>query len=170
MGNLEAGKRREKSCTSIMIKKNLIKECTWTIILLTDNEAFFRITEQLRTCGTLECIMTRGSPLFGLQTSGNLHCQRIGVHPVWEGFAWASAGDILVPRLHRDYSAQVRVWTTEAKSFWNRREAQRLWGSPLFRLQTSGHLPCQRIGVHLAREGFDWASARYILAPRLHWD
>jgi hypothetical protein len=48
--------------------------------------------------------------------------------------AWASAGDILVPGLHQDYSAQVRVWATEANSFWDRREPQSFWGSPLFGL------------------------------------
>jgi hypothetical protein len=81
-------------------------------------------------------------------------CQRIGVCPAQEGFAWASAGDILDYGPHLDYSAQVRVCTTVANSFWDRLEPQSFWGSPLFRLQTSGHLPCQRIGVCPAREGF----------------
>jgi hypothetical protein len=77
---------------------------------------------------------------------------------------------ILVPGLHWDYSAQVRVWTTEANSFWDRREPQSFWGSPLFGLQTSGHLPCQRIGVHPAREGFAGAPGGVILVPRYLWD
>jgi hypothetical protein len=34
--------------------------------------------------------------------------------------AGTSAGDILVPRSCLDKSAQVRVWTTEANSFWDR--------------------------------------------------
>jgi hypothetical protein len=38
--------------------------------------------------------------------------------------AGASAGDIWVPGLHQDYSAQVRVWTTEANNFWDRQEPQ----------------------------------------------
>ena len=37
----------------------------------------------------------------------------------FKGFE-ASAGDILDPGLHQDYSAQVRVWTIEANSFWDR--------------------------------------------------
>jgi hypothetical protein len=56
----------------------------------------------------------RGRLSFGLQTSGLLPCQRRGVRPTWEGFATASLGDILVPGSRQDYSAQVRVWTTEA--------------------------------------------------------
>jgi hypothetical protein len=59
-------------------------------------------------------------PLFGLQTSWHLPCQRRGVHPTQEGFAGASVGAILVPGSHQDLSAQVRVWTTEANSFWDR--------------------------------------------------
>jgi hypothetical protein len=64
------------------------------------------------------------------------------------------AGYILDPGLHRDYSAQVIVWITEANSFWDRWEPQSFGGSPLFWLQTSRHLLCQRIGVCPAREGF----------------
>jgi hypothetical protein len=45
----------------------------------------------------------------------------------------------------RDKSAQVRVWTTKANSFWDR---------PRFRLQTFGHLSCQRRGIFPAREDF----------------
>jgi hypothetical protein len=41
-----------------------------------------------------------------------------------EVVASASAGEIFDPGLHQDYSAQVRVWTTEANSFWYRQEPQ----------------------------------------------
>jgi hypothetical protein len=44
----------------------------------------------------------RGSTLFALQTSGHLPCQKMGVCLALEGFSRASAGDILVPRIHRD--------------------------------------------------------------------
>jgi hypothetical protein len=40
-----------------------------------------------------------------------------------------------------------------------------LWGRPHFRLQTSGHLPCQRAGVLPAREGFTGAPGEAILIP-----
>jgi hypothetical protein len=95
-----------------------------------------------------------------------------GVRCQWKSviMAWASVGDILVLGLHRDYSAQVWVWTTEANRFWDRQEPQSFWGSPLFWFQTSGHLPCQRIGVCLAQEGFAWASVGDILDPWLHRD
>lgn len=47
----------------------------------------------------------------------------------------------------QDWSVQVRVWTTEAKSFWNRQKPQSFWGRPCFGVQTHRHLPCQRRGV-----------------------
>jgi hypothetical protein len=40
--------------------------------------------------------------------------------PTQEGFDRGSGEAILVPGSLRDYSAQVRVWTTEANSFWDR--------------------------------------------------
>jgi hypothetical protein len=110
-----------------------------------------------------------GSPLFELQTSIHLPGQRIGVHPAWERFAWASAANILVPGLRWEFSAQVRVWTTEANSFWNRWEPQSFWGSSIFGPQISGHLPGQRIDVHPARVGFAWTSAADIVVPGLLW-
>jgi hypothetical protein len=64
-------------------------------------------------------------------------------------------------------SGQVRVWTTEASSFWDRREPQSFWGSTIFGLQTSGHLPSQRTGVHPAWEAFASGSAGAILVPGL---
>ena len=85
----------------------------------------------------------------------------------FKGFR-ASAGEILDRGLHQDYSAQVRVWTTEANSFWDSQEAQSFSGSPLFGPQISGHLPVQRIGVHLAQECFAWVSAVDILVPGHH--
>jgi hypothetical protein len=36
------------------------------------------------------------------------------------------------PGLHSGKSAQVRVWTTEASSFWDRREPQSFWGRAIF--------------------------------------
>jgi hypothetical protein len=53
-------------------------------------------------------------PHFRLQTSGLLPCKMRDVRPAREGLARASGGDIFVLRSCRDYSAQVRVWTTEA--------------------------------------------------------
>jgi hypothetical protein len=61
---------------------------------------------------------------------------------------------ILVLTLHwkfgrglcRKLSAQARVWTTEGNSFGDRQEPQSFWGSAVFTLQTSGHLPGQRAG------------------------
>ena len=50
--------------------------------------------------------------------------QRLGIRSAQERFAWASATDILVPGPHWVYSAQVRVWNTEAKSFWDRGKPQ----------------------------------------------
>jgi hypothetical protein len=49
---------------------------------------------------------------------------------------------------------KVRVWTAEANSFFDRQKPQSFWGRSLFRLQTSGHFPCQRRGVPTAWEGF----------------
>jgi hypothetical protein len=43
------------------------------------------------------------------QTSGHFPSRRKGVCPVQECFAWASAADILVPGLLREYSGHVRV-------------------------------------------------------------
>jgi hypothetical protein len=50
-------------------------------------------------------------------------------------------GAILVPRPLRDYSAQVRVWTTEPNSFWDRQKPHSFWGRPCFGLQTSSTFP-----------------------------
>jgi hypothetical protein len=49
--------------------------------------------------------------------------------------------------------------TTWSPWVWSRRSPPRsledsVYGRPCFRLQTSGHLPCQRIGVCPAQEGF----------------
>jgi hypothetical protein len=63
-------------------------------------------------------------------------------------------GAILVPGSLRDLSAQVRVWITEANSFWDRWKLHSFWGRPHFRLQISGLLPCQRRSVCTAQEGF----------------
>jgi hypothetical protein len=49
--------------------------------------------------------------------------------------------------------------------FWDRQKPQSFWGRPCFRLQTPGHLPCQRRGVLIAQEGFAKASGRDILVP-----
>jgi hypothetical protein len=56
---------------------------------------------------------------------------------------------------------------TEADSFRDRRDPQSFWGSTLFRLQTSDHLPGQRTGVHPAREAFAPGTAGAILVPGL---
>jgi hypothetical protein len=54
---------------------------------------------------------------------------------------------------------------TEANSFWDRWEPQSFCGRPQFTLQTSGHLPCQRRGVHPAWEAVAGASGGDILVP-----
>jgi hypothetical protein len=71
----------------------------------------------------------------------------------------------LVPRLLRDYSAQVRVWTTEANSFWDRQKPHSFWGRPHFGLQTSGHLPCRRRGIRPTWKAFAKVPGRAILVP-----
>jgi hypothetical protein len=53
-----------------------------------------------------------------------------------------------VPRFHQDWSAQVRVWTSKANSFWDRQKPHSFWGRSCFGLQTPRHLPRQRRGVH----------------------
>jgi hypothetical protein len=101
---------------------------------------------------------------FRLQTTSNLPGQRTGVRLARDASASSSAVAILVPGLCRGQSAQVRVWTTEASSFWDTRGPQSFWGSAVLRLQTSSHLPGQRTGVHPAWEAFDSGS---ILVPGL---
>jgi hypothetical protein len=54
----------------------------------------------------------------------NIFCMYQKQRPAWERFARALAADILVPGFHQEYSAQVRVWNTEANSFWDRWEPQ----------------------------------------------
>jgi hypothetical protein len=78
-----------------------------------------------------------GRPHFNLQTTGHLPCQRRGIFPAQEGFARAPGGTLLVPRSLWDWSAQVRVWTTEANNFWDRPPG-RSEG------QISVQLPCKR--------------------------
>jgi hypothetical protein len=95
-------------------------------------------------------------------------CQRTGVRPAQEASASGSAGAISVLGLHCGESAQVRVWTTEASSFWDRQESQSFWGSADFGLQTSGHLPGQRTGIHPVWEAFASGSAGAILVSGLH--
>jgi hypothetical protein len=72
----------------------------------------------------------------------------------------------ILGRWKRLESAQVRVWTTEANSFWDRQKQHSFWGRPRFGLQTSGHLPCQRRGVRPTWEGFARAPEGAILVPR----
>jgi hypothetical protein len=60
------------------------------------------------------------------ETTGHLPCQSTGVHPAQEASASGSAGATLVLGLRGGQSAQVRVWNTEASSFWDRREPQSL--------------------------------------------
>ena len=104
---------------------------------------------------------------FQLQTTSHLRGQRTGVRPAREASASGSMGAILVPGLCGGQSAQVRVWTTEASSFWDRREPQSFWVSAVFGLQTSVHLPGQRTGVRPAWEAFASGSAEAILVPEL---
>jgi hypothetical protein len=56
---------------------------------------------------------------FRLQTTSHLPGQRTGVCPAREASAAGSVGAISVPGLCRGQSAEVRVWTTEASSFWD---------------------------------------------------
>jgi hypothetical protein len=51
-------------------------------------------------------------------------------------------------------------------SFWERQKQPGFWGRPHFGLQTSRHLPCQRIGVHPAQKGFAGAPWGAILVPK----
>jgi hypothetical protein len=73
-----------------------------------------RTTEPLRWCH------------FRLQTTGHLPGQSTGVHPAREASASCSVGATLVPGLLKGQAARVRVWNTEASSFWDRREPQSL--------------------------------------------
>jgi hypothetical protein len=112
-----------------------------------------------------------GRPRSRLQTSWLLPCQRRGVHPPppprpQEGIATASGETSWIPGFCQDWSVQVRVWTAEANSFWDRQKSQSFWRRPCFRCQTSGLLPCQRRGVHPAQEGIATASGGDILVPR----
>jgi hypothetical protein len=52
-----------------------------------------------------------------------------------------------VPRFCQDWSAQVRVWTGEANSFWDRQKPQSFCGRPCFGPQSPRHLPRQRRDV-----------------------
>jgi hypothetical protein len=78
-----------------------------------------------------------------------------------------------VPRFGLDWSAQVRVWTAEANSFWDRQNTQSFWGRPSFEPQTSGLHPCQRRGIRPAREGCAtvvwWRHLGSQIPPRLLW-
>ena len=77
-------------------------------------------------------------------------------------------GSVTLPRLVcTGESVEYRNYNR----FWDRQKPQSFWGRPCFRLQTSGHLPCQGKGVHPAKEGFTTASGAAILGslipPRL---
>jgi hypothetical protein len=61
---------------------------------------------------------------FRLQTTGHLPGQSTGVRPAQETSASASAEATLVLGLRGGQAAWVRVWDTEASSFWDRREPQ----------------------------------------------
>jgi hypothetical protein len=102
---------------------------------------------------------------FRLQTSGQLPYQGRGIRPAPEGFVRTPGEAILVPGCLWDWSAQVRVWTTEPKRFWDRQKPHSFWGRHRFRLQTSGHLPCQRRSVLPTKEGFARAPGGAILVP-----
>jgi hypothetical protein len=54
-----------------------------------------------------------GTSRFRLQTSGHLSCQRTGVCPAQEGFAWAPEGAILVPCFRPSFLARRQVWTPD---------------------------------------------------------
>jgi hypothetical protein len=66
------------------------------------------------------------------------------------GFCLRFVGSHLGSRTLRRTVCTGESWTTEASSFWDTREPQSFWGSATFGLQTSGHLPGQRTGVHPA--------------------
>jgi hypothetical protein len=61
---------------------------------------------------------------FRLQTTGHLPGESTGVRPAREVSASGSAGATLTPGHCGEQAAQVRVWNTEASSFWDRREPQ----------------------------------------------
>jgi hypothetical protein len=58
------------------------------------------------------------------QTTCHLPGESTGVCPAREVSASGSVGATLVPGLRGGQAAQVRVWNTEASSFWYRREPQ----------------------------------------------
>jgi hypothetical protein len=62
--------------------------------------------------------------------------------PPREGFARAPGEAILVPGTLQNYSAQVRVWITEANSFWDR-PCFRPSSSARRQVQIPVHLPCK---------------------------
>jgi hypothetical protein len=59
-----------------------------------------------------------------LQTTGHLLGESTGVPRPKRFLPQAPAGATLVPGLHGGQAARVRVWNTEASSFWDRQEPQ----------------------------------------------
>jgi hypothetical protein len=91
-----------------------------------------KVGESLEDMGTGEKILNRTAMAcairsridFRLQTTGNLPGKSTGVCPAQEVSASGSSGATLVPGLRGGQAALVRVWNTEASSFWDRREPQ----------------------------------------------
>jgi hypothetical protein len=67
---------------------------------------------------------SKGEMKRGHETTGHLPGQSTAVHPAREASASASEGATLVPGLRGGQAAQVRVWNTEASSFWDRPEPE----------------------------------------------
>ena len=59
-----------------------------------------------------------------VQTTGHLPGESTGVRPAREVSASGSAVATLAPGLCEGQAARVRVWNTEASSFWDRREPE----------------------------------------------
>jgi hypothetical protein len=81
-------------------------------------------------------------PRFRLQTSRKLPYQRRGARPTQEGFPGAPGGAILVPRSLKDYSVQVRVWTTEATQLLGQVKLTQILGQAVFQ----AFIFCQEAG------------------------
>jgi hypothetical protein len=84
---------------------------------------------------------------FGHQTSSYLPCQRKGVHPggLWLPEKVRESSWVLGPSetsLHR-----WECWLKKLHSYWDRQKWHSFLDKPHFRLQKSGHFPCQRRGA-----------------------
>ena len=104
---------------------------------------------------------------FRLQTTCHLPGQSTGVRTAREASASRSAGVTLVPRPRGGRSAGESV-EHRGQQLLERARATEPLRRRHFRLQTTGHLPGQSTGVHLAREASASRSSGATLVPGLH--